>query len=971
LIDQSSFIGQKQLSIYLTKKMKLTRFLNFAFVVLSSITPVFAQTGELSNIYQRLYNSNLSQNLSANVKTWVDNLQANGRWTDLNYNTTRSYSPTIHNQRIEDMALAYVKNVSGNVWYQNAALKQKIVLAINDNANRAIYTVFKWSDYSTYNWFDDYIASPANLANALVLLNNSFSDAEMASFTSCLKDYRTIKNGSGAEQFADAGQNLVWISEVSFRKGVLENNATLTQASINSIASTIKIMTIQGGEGIKADNMFHQHGAQVYGGGYGLWYVPSILTNMEFVNGTTYSSVFTSALWTIFRNLLFGGHQWIGYKSNMDFGSMGRNISRPNNTGNISTWDLDRLAIQDPANATSYQAWKTNRSGGVSAVSGNRHFWNSDMMVHRGTNYYLSAKVISNRTDGTETMNGENLKGYNLPLGATNINTRGSEYNNIYPTWDFSRIPGTTAEIGVTYPSPHTFKGSNNFAGGVSDQTAGALSFSSTYQGIESAKSYFFFNDMMLCLGAGINANKTNSIATTLNQCYANGNITISQNDALIGNEQIVTAPLSWLHHDNVGYVLLNNPSVTVERKTRTGSWFDINDDQSKTPQSNIVFTAHIDHGKTPKDAQYGYIVAPNQTVASTKLLSTAHGFQILVNTDTIQAVKYPALGYTAIVFHKAGSVSIGDNNTILTASQACLVLVKKQQLSLAISVSDPLYSQTNLILKINNKLTGAGSIYDANTNTSTLTYIMPQNEYEGKSVKQKYSIPDAWNNKALSKTLTSLHRVSYTVNASTNKVNLVTGLGPNFVDTYDSLACIVRFNEAGIIDVRDGGVYKSDRPMLYNPNTTYTVEIMVDMLVRKYSVSVKPPVGNAVVLATNYDFRTAQQYASILKSFAGFNTNSDPYSLGLPVVTDVIVTATEKENIQKENTFAYPNPFYDQFNLAIQGEFKIYDRIGKLVDKGYCDGRCELGAKYPNGMYYLEWNEGQDKKSVRLIKID
>lgn len=54
-------------------------------------------------------------------------------------------------------------------------------------------------------------------------------------------------------------------------------------------------------------------------------------------------------------------------------------------------------------------------------------------MVQHGANYYLLAKVISTRTNGTEMLNNENLKGYNLPLGTTNILTSGKEYEGIFP----------------------------------------------------------------------------------------------------------------------------------------------------------------------------------------------------------------------------------------------------------------------------------------------------------------------------------------------------------------------------------------------------------------------------------------------------------------------------------------------------------------------------------------------------------
>lgn len=79
-----------------------------------------------------------------------------------------------------------------------------------------------------------------------------------------------------------------------------------------------------------------------------------------------------------------------------------------------------------------YEAWKRHIGGESFPVPGNTHFWKSNIMTHHGSDYYMSAKVISVRTNGTEMLNGQNLKGYYLPLGATNIMTTGHEYDDAF-----------------------------------------------------------------------------------------------------------------------------------------------------------------------------------------------------------------------------------------------------------------------------------------------------------------------------------------------------------------------------------------------------------------------------------------------------------------------------------------------------------------------------------------------------------
>lgn len=127
-----------------------------------------------------------------------------------------------------------------------------------------------------------------------------------------------------------------------------------------------------------------------------------------------------------------GGHRLLGYRETFDFGAIGRNISRPEGLSNISPVTLEYMEQNDSDRAADYSAWKKHLSGAPFPAPGNKYFWKSDIMVQHGTGYYLSAKVISTRTNGTEMLNNENLKGYNLPLGATNILTSGKEYEGIF-----------------------------------------------------------------------------------------------------------------------------------------------------------------------------------------------------------------------------------------------------------------------------------------------------------------------------------------------------------------------------------------------------------------------------------------------------------------------------------------------------------------------------------------------------------
>ena len=113
-------------------------------------------------------------------------------------------------------------------------------------------------------------------------------------------------------------------------------------------------------------------------------------------------------------------------------------------------------------------------------------------------------------------LNNENLKGYNLPLGATNILTSGKEYEGIFPVWNWNKIPGTTAvqHQDSTRLEGYLF-GKNRFGGGVSNGKNGVIAYEHCYKGVKARKSYFFMNDVLLCLGTDIASDAPEEVVTT------------------------------------------------------------------------------------------------------------------------------------------------------------------------------------------------------------------------------------------------------------------------------------------------------------------------------------------------------------------------------------------------------------------------------------------------------------------------
>ncbi|MDH4445202.1 MAG: chitobiase/beta-hexosaminidase C-terminal domain-containing protein [Akkermansiaceae bacterium] len=105
---------------------------------------------------------------------------------------------------------------------------------------------------------------------------------------------------------------------------------------------------------------------------------------------------------------------------------------------------------------------------------------------------------------------------------------------------------------------------------------------------------------------------------------------------------------------------------------------------------------------------------------------------------------------------------------------------------------------------------------------------------------------------------------------ASGNNIDAVIGLGGiSPVAAYSDLACIVRFNSSGRIDVRNAGAYTSAIDYPYAPGVIYSLRLSVDPISKTYGVTVSANGSIPVVLAQNFQFRTEQANLATFNNMA------------------------------------------------------------------------------------------------------
>jgi hypothetical protein len=148
-----------------------------------------------------------------------------------------------------------------------------------------------------------------------------------------------------------------------------------------------------------------------------------------------------------------------------------------------------------------------------------------------------------------------------------------------------------------------------------------------------------------------------------------------------------------------------------------------------------------------------------------------------------------------------------------------------------------------------------------------------------GQTIKVQFHVLDdvtpTWKNNAFT-AQTGQFTAEFDASADRAGTDAVVGLSKGNASSYDHLAAIVRFNEAGTIDARNGNTYAAAAQVAYEPGTKYHFRMVVDVAKRQYDVYVTPAGGSEVLLANDFAFRSSQSGVTSLNNWATFNRLGD-----------------------------------------------------------------------------------------------
>lgn len=636
----------------------------------------------MQRVREQLYAATDAATMDKNATSLLKQMTAEGKWPSIDYGCyfRTNWEPVDHLQRIKKIALAYTCPASG--LYGNQVLFRAI-----DKGLRY------WNDKDpvSYNWWYNQISAPKAMADILALMEAG----ETKLSQSVVKGLMEKMERSDPRKWTGANKMDIAIHHL-IRGCVLKNDSIVT-ANAGEILEPVKITD---GEGIRKDLSYQQHGPQLYIGGYGTVFVDNIARMGGLFADTKYAmtdeqlSLFSRFVRETYLNVFRGCY--------LDFSVTGRGVSRANVLDYSKSTDfLEKIKELDPAHAVDYDAALarfTSGKGDKERAARNAMYYCSDYMLHNRKSYDFSVRASSVRTSKTESGNGENLYGTYMSDGATSIRVDGNEYLNIFPVWEWDKIPGTTVPAGEKPNKADWGKpGKATFTGGVSDGKYGVMAYDMDDYDTKTKKAWFFFDNEIVCLGAGIRSSANEEITTSVNQCHLVGDVYASAGNQVTklsrGSHQ-VDGKTDWLWHNKVAYIFPQTNNLRLKNDIQKGSWAKINFNESDKEQALPIFNLWITHGSKPQSATYSYIIVPG--IASPQAMASYAREEVKIesNTEAIQAVSCVRLDLLEIVFYQPGTLAYGD--TQVEASKPCIVLVKGMSTaSPEILVTDPTQKET------------------------------------------------------------------------------------------------------------------------------------------------------------------------------------------------------------------------------------------------------------------------------------
>jgi chondroitin AC lyase len=669
------------------------------------------------------------------VRQIISTYRSTGDFSDIDYSdlsTTAGFPHQKHLSNLYTLAKAYQTNAS--VFFHDAEIMKDIEGALN-------YWVEK--DYVGDNWHDNQITTPTWLVNLLLIMGNDLK-RDLAMKTQKMIG-RANLNASGARPSGDR----IVIAGILARNLIYLDSLNAFEKVIKIIEGEIKFST--GERGMQHDYSFHHrvdrvnnttsYGYGKYANAFGEW--------SFYVSGTKYqfskekiNQLVDYYIDGISKQQVYGIYEDVSVKN--------RDITSKSYFQPKGILEIERLLMGTDHRKAELEELIKLRKGEIEpSRSFAKFFWQTEHFVFQRPQFYTTVRMFSTRNQNMEMpYNGPGKPTHHRADGTNYLLLKGDEYHNIWPVYDWQKISGTTILQKPKLHGPQDIqkKGLTSFVGAVTDGLYGAVAFDfkSPHDGVEAKKSWFFFDEEYVCLGTDIRSEVKLPVATTINQALLKGPVKAMQDGKQIllseGNRKL--EKLKWVHHNRVGYLFPSPASLELSNQVATGTWASITDQKniSTALVEEPVFNLWFNHGNSPANASYQYIVVPaiDADVFAANVADNRQ-IQILSNTGSIQAVWHGKKQMLQSAFYRAGMLQVKPGMQVRLDSQGMVMLKTKDDRIISVTVADPsrMLQRINLTVSGVYHLNKAGVICipDMSKNETMMVIDLPQGVWTGSSV--------------------------------------------------------------------------------------------------------------------------------------------------------------------------------------------------------------------------------------------
>ncbi|MEV4565026.1 polysaccharide lyase 8 family protein [Nonomuraea sp. NPDC049419] len=593
-------------------------------------------------------------------------------------------SSTVTPGRLRTMAHAYV--IDGTGLTGDPALAE----AVEEGVAHYRRHVYAAGAEAVGNWWHWQIGIPRALLDAVVL--TGADDPALAESVDHFVPPRRLRHYTGTSTAA----NRVDLCLVTLLRAMLTDDHVRAELAVSALAPVL--VPVSEGDGFYRDGSFVQHTSVPYQGGYGVTLLSGLATLYAALRGTPWELadgrvfdlversfapfVRDGACMDLVRGRGISRRSWGDHERGREIaaavlllGESAPAAYRERWQAMVKGWAVRgtyRPMLEHAAPALHARLAPVMSDAAVPAAPepvGHRLLPMSARAVHRRPGWCAALSMASDRIGHYEHGNGENPRGWHTGSGLLYwwADGHGDHYSDgFWATVDPYRLPGTTVSTRrLPDGAGEAWGGTRTpwrWVGGATDGTYAAVGqhLSGLESTMEAFKSWFFLDDAVVCLGAGVTARDGVPVET------------------IVDNRR-TTAPLTvadgWAHLEGHGGYVVPGQQLRTLRERRSGGG-----------ARRDYVTLWLDHGVDPRAASYQYTLLPGADLERTRAWAADPGrVRVLANTARIQAVHVPALRLTAACFWNAGTAGG------LTASAPCAVLAQEHADGTAtLTVADP-----------------------------------------------------------------------------------------------------------------------------------------------------------------------------------------------------------------------------------------------------------------------------------------